>query len=285
MFVGVHGIGQQQLGRHQLLGSWTLALRDGLERASGEAVAEPRLDIAFYGDVFLGPSGPLSKGSDSGANWSMGLSDEEAAWLMSAALEIVTEEEVRLMAHTETKAAPRVPAVLRPVLAALDRRLGHRASALLIGELRQVRRYLTERSIKDEVDRRLRMCAAEGRVLIGHSLGSVVAFEYLRQNRGHRLDLLLTLGSPLRLRTVRSLMPNPLYGTVRYLPGRRVGAWVNLWDPADPVACAGELSALWPGVTDHRVDNGDDPHAVTRYLGKREAGEAVRAALPGWADV
>jgi hypothetical protein len=31
--VGVHGIGKQQLGRHQLLASWAPALADGVERA------------------------------------------------------------------------------------------------------------------------------------------------------------------------------------------------------------------------------------------------------------
>ena len=32
--VGVHGIGQQQSGRHQLLATWSQAALDGLERAS-----------------------------------------------------------------------------------------------------------------------------------------------------------------------------------------------------------------------------------------------------------
>ena len=35
IIIGVHGIGQQQSGRHQLLPAWRQATLDGLERASG----------------------------------------------------------------------------------------------------------------------------------------------------------------------------------------------------------------------------------------------------------
>ena len=51
--VGVHGIMNQQLGRHQLLVDWGPALADGLERAAGHQVPIPDLDIVFYGDLFL----------------------------------------------------------------------------------------------------------------------------------------------------------------------------------------------------------------------------------------
>ncbi|WP_105975915.1 hypothetical protein [Streptomyces geranii] len=284
VFVGVHGIGQQQLGRHQLRGAWSLALRDGLERAVCDAVDEPALDIAFYGDLFLNSEGELSKSSVTGPGAHEELSDAEVVWLRAAASEILARDEPLLFPETQTKSAARMPPLLLPVAAALDRHLGHRAGALLVGELRQVRRYLIDREIKEEVDQRVRRCTTGCRVLIGHSLGSVVAFEYVRQNPRHRLDLFLTLGSPLGLRTVRSLMPNPRYGAIRRIPNH-VGSWVNLRDPSDPVACAGNLAAFWPGVVDQRVDNGNDPHAATRYLGKRETGEAVRTAVPGWADV
>ena len=49
--VGVHGIGKQQLGRHQLLGLWSRALADGLERASGCADRHPEDGYRVFGDL------------------------------------------------------------------------------------------------------------------------------------------------------------------------------------------------------------------------------------------
>jgi hypothetical protein len=60
-----------------------------------------------------------------------------------------------------------------------------------------------------------------------------------------------------------------------------VERWVNIRDPSDPVSCGGGLSATWPAVADELVDNGGDPHAVSRYLGKRQTGAAVVASLAG----
>jgi hypothetical protein len=51
VIVGVHGIAQQQLGRNQLVAAWGPALRDGIELSARRAIADPPLDLAFYGDV------------------------------------------------------------------------------------------------------------------------------------------------------------------------------------------------------------------------------------------
>ncbi|MBN1171821.1 MAG: hypothetical protein JXA67_06565 [Micromonosporaceae bacterium] len=119
------------------------------------------------------------------------------------------------------------------------------------------------------------------RVLIGHSLGSVVAYEYVRQHRDAELPLLLTLGSPLGLRVIRGSL-----GALEASPDsaaegrqRAPARWVNIYDPGDPVACAGGLGSWWPHVADEQVDNGGDAHAVTRYLCTRAVGRAVVSAL------
>ncbi len=51
--LGLHGIGQQQRGRLQMLPDWRTALGDGVERARGLTWPKPSLDLAYYGDVFL----------------------------------------------------------------------------------------------------------------------------------------------------------------------------------------------------------------------------------------
>ena len=164
----------------------------------------------------------------------------------------------------------RAPAAIASAVAALDRRFGAHAGVLFVGELRQVRRYLTDPALKTAADARVTETVTEKcQILIGHSLGSVVAFEFLRQHPKRRLDLLITLGSPLGLRAIRHLMPDPEFGAAEGVPAN-VGAWVNLRDPRDPVACAGSLRAWWPGIRDGIVDN-QQLRTLRRALSEQKA--------------
>ncbi len=285
--VGVHGIAQQQFGPNQLKGQWSPALRDGLEFAHRSEVGEPPLGIAFYADLFLRGASDESatKGAADGeASLLSEIEDDELADLTAAVTEVTGEEEFAA-AEREAKASKGffagIPRALLPVMRVMDRRFGASAGVLYLGELRQVRRYLRDAALKEKADAKVReKITPECHVLIGHSLGSVVAFEYVRQNPGHQLAMLLTLGSPLALRMVRSQMPDSDYGTADGLP-TNVAAWTNIRDQRDPVACAGDLKPWWSGVTDQYVNNGNKAHNVARYLSKQEAGAAVLAALPG----
>ena len=60
--VGVHGIAQQQGGRHQLLEAWRPALHDGVERARGLEWPKPSLDLVYYGDLYLAATGMKGPG-------------------------------------------------------------------------------------------------------------------------------------------------------------------------------------------------------------------------------
>jgi hypothetical protein len=170
--VGVHGIAQQQLGRHQLLGAWTPALADGLERALGRPVRQPALDLAYYGDVYLRESGGSATKSGDGEGSLDGMDADELAEVTEAAAEAVTAEELRAAEEEESKGYTRAPRPLQVVLRAVDRRFGAAAGILYVGVLRQVRRYLRDREVKAQVDARVEAAVgAQCRVLIGHSLG------------------------------------------------------------------------------------------------------------------
>jgi hypothetical protein len=271
--VGVHGIAQEQGGRNLLLPPWSHALADGMERATGAHVALPDLDLAFYGDLFLGSSGDGRKSPlpDLGA--------DDADFILDAARDLPVAADLTV---GEAKGFAAIhPALLR-LVAALDRRCGQHAGALFVGELAQARRYLADQGVKDAVDARVDAeVGSDCRVLIGHSLGSVVALEHVRLHPRRRFDLFLTMGSPLGLRAVRHLLPDPPFGTEPGGPPN-VGIWCNLRDPRDPVALGGGLSLWWPGVRDDdTIDNGRQPHAAVRYLAKRQTGTAVLDVLPG----
>jgi hypothetical protein len=283
VLVGVHGIGKQQFGRHQLLAPWSRAVADGLERAHGTAVQVPNLDIVFYGDLVWSQPKSHFKARADAVDLLEELDDDEAADLATSAAELITDEELSNAEQAPpSKGYSRAPGRLPRLLAALDRKFGSAAVMLFVGEFRQVRRYLRDRLIKKEVDARVREAVtADCRVLIGHSLGSVVAFEFVRNNPGQHLDLLLTVGSPLGLRMVRDRMADPGHGSTAVwgVPGN-VTHWVNVRDERDPVACAGDLTTWWPGVVDRHVVNQGNAHAAERYLSKKETGQAILAAVP-----
>jgi hypothetical protein len=240
------------------------------------------MDLAFYGHLFLPDGGgaePTTKGGGTEDQLTE-LEPDELEDLVAAATEMVGEEALRAAESEVSKAYTRVPRPLQVVLRSLDRWFGPSAGVLFVGVFRQVRRYLRDARVKTQIDAVVKESVTpECRVLIGHSLGSVVAFEYVRQNPAHRLDLLVTLGSPLGSRMVRRLMPNPCHGAASRVPVS-VGAWANIRDVRDPVASAGDLSQWWPGIKDLTVDNQGDAHSVARYLGKKQTGAVLLTALP-----
>jgi hypothetical protein len=277
--VGVHGIAQQQVGRHQLRAPWSRALADGLERATGARIEVPDLDVAFFGDVFLQGGADGVKGDEVQVRLA-DIDDADVALVLAAADEVLTESDMVAAAKAPAKGFPGLPAPVLAVIAAVDRRFGAHAGPLFVGELSQVRRYLTDTDLKRVVDVRVAKAVdASTRVVIGHSLGSVVALEHLRLYPANHIELLVTLGSPLGLRAIRQLLPDPGFGTGPDGPAN-AGRWVNLRDRRDPVALAGDLRSWWPVVEDDdTLDNGRSPHAAERYLGKRQTGAAVRWAL------
>lgn len=129
--------------------------------------------------------------------------------------------------------------------------------------------------------------AGEPVLLIGHSLGSVIAWNTLwlmTHERGvrHKVDLLLTLGSPLGIRFVQErLLGRDHIGATRY-PGC-LREWVNVAAVGDLTALDGTMAddfqemvelGLVENISDHfgriynyfRSDEGLNPHHSYGYL-------------------
>ncbi|WP_328865173.1 hypothetical protein [Streptomyces sp. NBC_00304] len=97
----------------------------------------------------------------------------------------------------------------------------------------------------------IRIAEHRPRVVIAHSLGTVVAYEALHAHPELNVELLLTLGSPLAMpRAVFDrLTPRPTS------PSGPLGArptsaarWVNIADPGDPVAIPPSLARFFTGI-------------------------------------
>ena len=302
----VHGIAQEQESADSLEAEWLPALAGGLRTAGYSELADQvwrsqggpgAIDVrmAFYGDRFLRPG---AQGTDPGRLTpdAQELAEVLArAWLERAAAEPTT---------------PRDQHTAQVELGGLDDTLGQaqglgnaaRSAAASLARLRwfaphgmafaqrfvdkalvQVTRYFTDEKVRDYAQEQVaKLIGPDTRVLVGHSLGSVVAYE-AAQRIQQPLPLLVTMGSPLGLRTIiyERLQPQP--------PGFpiQVGRWMNVAARDDFVAAVPNLSLLFGSGRPETsvfeggwtVDNGSEPHRATFYLTKGEIGRPIARAL------
>jgi hypothetical protein len=132
-------------------------------------------------------------------------------------------EERLLLQWWQTSATQGIPgpgagsklATPRIVQTALDALSGSRffvglAERALIFDLKQVRLYLTKPETRAEIQHRVAGCIGEDtRVLVAHSLGSVVAYELLCAHPEWPVRTLVTLGSPWAFGTSSSTSSGP----------------------------------------------------------------------------
>ncbi|AQZ64561.1 unnamed protein product [[Actinomadura] parvosata subsp. kistnae] len=150
-------------------------------------------------------------------------------------------------------------------------RLDSRSAAFAKLFAPEVAAYLTDQARREKSRRAVAECIRKNRpkVVIAHSLGSVVAYEALWAEPDLEVDLLLTLGSPLGMRNVifERLLPAPVNG--RGERPRNVKRWVNIADKDDIAAIPPALAASFTGVDVEQLVNLDwiDFHTAEKYLG------------------
>jgi hypothetical protein len=301
----VHGIAHEQYSADLLESQWLPALAGGVRNA-GQADLADRLwrhgpvaggieaRMAFYGGLFL-RAGAMGAGEEALPAGEEEMAEALAEALLENARERSADDQQRREAERGLREVQGVPGAeaqgpvrqgFRQLVESLARlpfvaRLGMGFAETFVWKaLAQVTRYFTDAVLREEAQQAvLRLVGPETRAVVGHSLGSVVAYEAC-----HRLDrplpLLVTLGSPLGLRTI-------VYDRLRersFPP--RVARWVNVADRNDVVAAAPDLTALFGGVAagsrlDHAttIDNGAEPHKGLFYLGKVEVGGPVAECL------
>jgi hypothetical protein len=143
----------------------------------------------------------------------------------------------------------------------------------------QVRRELRDRLVKDL---RAASEAAEKVVIVSHSMGTMIAYDVLRNVTDcPKVDTLFTLGSPLGVTEVQDELRAVDVKEVDF-PAAKLLRWVNVFDPMDPICGAdphfANDYALVDGkkVEDLEESNwGNWRHTITHYL----AGVRFRGAL------
>jgi hypothetical protein len=285
--LGVHGIAQQYRSGPELTRVWMDALRGGLEaagfRATADGLTETDVRVAFFGDLFR-PHGAMAAGDPPYTPADLKPGPEQD--LLGVWYEAAVVEDPSLAPPPGAMGAGRMAAQAMLYRLLRSRTFAGVAQRGLIGNLKQVTAFLTQPDVQEQVLRKVAdEITPDTRVVVGHSLGSLVVYEFLSRFALPEVELLVTLGSPLGIPHLifDRLVPAPVGGLGTW-PGR-VAQWVNIADEDDVVALCKQLAPLFPalhggtGIVDHLVDNGDEPHAINRYLNAQATGRVLGMVL------
>ncbi len=146
----------------------------------------------------------------------------------------------------------------------------------------QARNYMHSPQIRAQVlNRILKALPESGQlVIIGHSLGSVIAADLIRRLPvGLNVAGMVTIGSPL---ANGSFDVEKLRETLKE-PPTNLAWWVNFWNCHDPVAAHRGVSSVFPWMIDFRVDTRASirVHNAAEYLSNEAVAAAVGYALFG----
>jgi hypothetical protein len=273
---GVHGIGNYHYVADtgsvddaigEISRDWAKALDIGLAGTG----ARPDLRVSYYAHL-------LHRGTPQG--------DTDPAFLDEDAQDLLIAWVGELVPATVSSIA-QGPRTARARAAAdwLSGHLGPQACRAALVFCREVSTYLSSLARRQAVRDAVAETIAGHRpsIVVAHSLGSVVAYETLWQNRQLEVDLLCTLGSPLGLpgAIFDRLDPGPVDGRGKRPPG--VAAWANLADVGDIVAIPRTgLASCFEGlyydnpaiIIDERAF-----HAVRHYLASPSTAEVLAPYL------
>ena len=266
--VAVHGMALGRTHRSEMAELWHAALVEGLKDERSPHADTLTVECAFYSHRY-------HDGKDDAEEAYTG-ADLEAGFETKLVLAVGDA----LPDDAPTNGKPYLPSSVQSALGRVQAaELFRGLDGMFISFVKQVKRYLHDEefaaAVRQEVGRAM---AAEPRVVIGHSLGSVVAYDWLRRNPVSRPTALVTLGSPLGLEAVRRrLLGHRLWDA---WPGG-VTSWTNVAAREDAVAMVKELGPLYHvQVVDRLCRNPRlSAHSVRHYLSNVWTASAVIEAL------
>ncbi len=184
----VHGISNQFSGESELLAAWHPALRDGLNRVGySPTPAISECFCPFYGDIFR-PEGRLGAGPIPGEEDLADANEEEIGLLAEIWVKAAESDSTVPSPSMHGETLFRFPRVAERALNALARSkyLADYLPLQFFGDLKQVVLYLNKSDLHRKIlDRVLAAIEPGTNIVIGHSLGSVIAYEAVCSKPGN----------------------------------------------------------------------------------------------------
>ena len=169
---------------------------------------------------------------------------------------------------------------MQATLRAIDKYGGGAGQKTLETFTRDVFLYTTRAGVRDEIDAIVAAKLTEQpTVVVGHSLGTVVAYSVLRRDtRALKVPIYVTVGCPLAVRSIRDQF-RPLRTP------KLIAAWYNAFDTRDTVALYPLDRTNFnvdPGVIENKTDvrnPTENRHGISGYLGDKDVARRIHDAL------
>lgn len=268
--VAIHGINMHRSLRTTMQQSWHAAIVEGLINVRSSHAGTVSIECAFYGHEYN--DGKLGGEPEYAAIDLEPGFETELVLAIGSALDDANDvgEEGKLY----------LPAAVQRALVTIQRSdLFDGRDSFLVSFVKQVNRYLSDPYFHARVHHEVSVAMAQSpRLVIGHSLGSVIAYSWLKDNDLEDPPALITLGSPLGLEAIRRRVirgdSHPRW------PGR-IRSWTNIAATHDAVAMVKKLAPLYsPDICDLPCDNPrKSAHAALSYLSNVRTAGAVDRAL------
>ncbi len=239
----VHGAFNELWGPNELKSRWLPAVRDGLWH-HGVDVQDGDVDVCFYGDLFRRMPGTVEEER----------LEQTRAGIAESLNDLTGGDAMSVLGQAANDSA-------------FERTVDMVTIMLTEPDLRS---RLRER-IESVVD-------GTTRVIVAHSLGTVLTYTALCNHPNWSVHTFLTLGSPLASPMMfDTLEPAPVDGQGVW-PGS-VERWVNVRAVGDKAAAVALSDRFGSRVEDVLVDNGHRAHAPEPYLNAAITGSVIAAAL------
>lgn len=282
----IHGRAQQGKSEEILKNEWLSPLREALGTRA-RVLDECEVRAPFYGDTLaelvetLGDAVPddiIVRGTDEGI-------DNSYRNLLAEHLEVVREQEgiteEQILAEANLLVTQRGPQNWPWVLAIVRtlNRIPGLDGDMIERILRDVWIYLERRSVRKTINAIVAPAFETDLpiVVVAHSLGSIVAYDILRDMTGRNVSHLLTVGSPLGLEIARKALSPIGHPTV-------VGSWFNSRDKRDIVALYPldkQYFKIDPAIEDYSGvrNRTSNAHGIRGYLSDTVTVDRLYAAL------
>lgn len=294
--VFIHGRAQEQKDSIALKAEWIDAFEEGLAKSNlALPIAETDVKFPFYGDTLYDLVG--GKTLDEAAQVivrGQETDDDEKRFTRAVIEEIrqragITDAQLASIAGQDVvDKGPLNWEWLQTVLKAVDRFVPHGSGTSIALFTRDVYQYLKNPGIRESIDNGVCAAITPGveTVVVGHSLGTVVSYNILRQQgqaRGWKIPLYMTLGSPLAVTEIRKSLKK--LSTTRC--PECVSKWVNAMDERDVVALYPldpkhfPLDPADPGI-ENKTDvhnRTSNRHGIAGYLDDKDVARKIYDAL------
>lgn len=280
----VHGRAQEGKDSGALKKEWLSYLHTGLAGIDRRVeLADSQFRMPYYGDTLVQLAGGVNA-NDAAKVVVRGAMSEDPGYRSFA--EAVVQEIVRSPASVALPVAPGNGAargVLNwPWVLSCLRILDARSATigdLSVSELtKDVYAYLTIPGIREVMDRGVIDAIGDESepVIVSHSLGTVIAYNVLKNRPGIKAPLFVTLGSPLGVGAIKRRIAPLLFPD-------GVARWINAYDPNDVVSLF-PLDANFIDGSSIENDAGvinttENRHGIAGYLTHAPVAEAIFRAM------